>query len=88
MSAVLQVNRATEMILENLLHQLADCDNEHPGRHDAGSVYNYFMDSLEDFADCYDEEWYALVGTSAIADIIDWNYIAMKANEYEINRED
>lgn len=44
-------------------------------------VQQYWLDMLYDLTDCYDCEWYPLIGTPAIHNTIDWNYIVRKYHE-------
>ena len=76
------MNAATKMISENAIGQWSCMGfDEDDYRVDAADVRNYFAQQLEDCSECYDEDWFALIGVPAIEATIDWEAIAAAINK-------
>jgi len=75
------MNTATKMICENALGQWGSMGYDKEETVSAATIRDYYLRQLDDFSDCYDEEWYALIGTKAIEKTIDWQSIAEAVNQ-------
>lgn len=80
------MNQATRMILEIAVDQFSCMSWDNTPVNTGYDMEDYFLRQLEDNDECYDEEWYALVGTPAIRATIDWKAIAEAVNEEVCDR--
>jgi len=78
------INAATFQMYDFTIAQFDQMDDDHHLDIDADSVREFWQNMLHDHSDCFDIEWFALIGTAAIEKTINWHFIARKYQEKRI----